>query len=449
MPVTGFRAVWEKYGQKITLAALAGVLTFVTGLYELAYKAYDARRDRDTITYLSSLAVRDMERGEYDEAEKYVAAAEQIDLKSFTLITTRATLNALKLVDQRWKSDRAVPEDTVFQLEDLGLSEDEANFCMAMSAVTNHNAFYKEAGDYFDAVQHDERLVLLKRLRAISHVDMPQISTTKDDEKKKKIDELLGKLTVLDTEISEAARAHPLEFWKSPLKRQFANPMHTDVMACKNTLQNLQATLAPAAAASDAAVIKLEQLKRTLPVNSPLATVADDQLQRTYVQQQEAKNASASQSDLDSTRLKAIALKNGGNYDEARKMLQGIIARYESEKRKPDQTLYYTHFSLGLMEEYHYSDLKAAEHDYTEAEEIADGLKLNDPNIANSLGYFYYRQARSEQDPARRRALIDNARTQLKRIDSKFGKTLFTLQKLDQLDNTAKVTTEPTPRAAS
>lgn len=454
MSVAALRAVWKKYGEKITLAALAGILTFVSGLYELAFKAYDARRNRETISYLSTLAVRDMERGDYEEAEKYVGAAEQIDVKSFTLITTRATLNALKLVDQRWKTDKAVPEDTVFQLEELGFSDNEANFCMAMSAITNHNTFYQEAQHSFDAVDDgDERLRLLKQLRTISHIEVPQISAAKDEDKPAAITGLLGKLDKLDAEIQAAAKSHPLEFWKHPLEAQFARPMHTDVLACRRTLENLRAALvpAPAAGTSETAVVKLERLKKQLPVNSPLAAVADDQLQRAYVQQQDAKGETAAgTSDLESERVRAVALRKQGNYDGSRKVYQDVIARYQSEKRKPDQTLYYSLFSLAFMEQYHYSDTKAAERFYAQAEQVADALELKDPNVADTLGYFYYQEAREEQDPARRRALIDAARSHLQRalaIDPQFRKSLLTLQGVDQLDNATKVKTATKPAA--
>lgn len=454
MSVAGLRAAWEKYGQKITLAALAGILTFVTGLYELANKAYDARRNRDTISYLSTLAVRDMERGEYDEADKYVASAEQIDVKSFTLITTRAALNTLKLVDHRWKTDKAVPEDTVFQLEDLGLTENEANFCMAMSAVTNSNTFYDDAKKYFGAVDgRDERLRLLKELRTISHIELPQISAATDDDQKTKVAGLVQRLKELDDQIRVAEAPRPLEFWKHPLKKQFANPMHTDVEACLQTLQSMQAALAPttAAATPETVLTKIERIKKQLPLNSPLAAVAEDQLQRAYVQQQEAQSKTASStSDLEPARLNAVALKQQGKYDEARKALQAIVDRYAAEKRQPDQTLYYSLFSLGLMDEYHYRDSKAAERNYAQAEQVADALNLKDANMANTLGYFYYRQARAEQDPTKRHTLIDNARAHLKRaldIDPSSSKGRFTLQGVEQLDNATKVATAPKPAA--
>ena len=454
MSLAGLRAAWKKYGEKITLAALAGVLTFVTGLYELAFKAYDARRNRETISYLSTLAVRDMERGDYEEAERYVNAAEQIDVKSFPLITTRAMLNTLKLVDQRWKTDKAVPDDTVFQLEELGLSDNEANFCMAMSAITNHNTFYEEAKHFFDAVDDsDERLRLLKELRTISHIEMPQISAAKDDDKSATIAQLLNRLDKLDAEIRAAAKSYPLEFWKHPLEKQFARPMHTDVLACRRTLENLQATLAPAptAATSETAVAKLEQLKKQLPANSPLAAVAEDQLQRAYLQQQEAQSETAGGTgDLEPERIHAVALRKQGNYDASRKVYQDVVARYQSEKRKPDQTLYYSLFSLAFMEQYHYSNAKEAEHYYAQAEQAADALELKDPNVANTLGYFYYQEAREEQDPAKRRALIDAARGHLQRalaIDPNFRKSLLTLQGVDQLDNATKVKTATKPAA--
>jgi hypothetical protein len=102
------------------------------------------------------------------------------------------------------------------------------------------------------------------------------------------------------------------------------------------------------------------------------------------------------------------------------------------------------------MEQYHYSNAKEAEHYYAQAEQAADALELKDPNVANTLGYFYYQEAREEQDPAKRRALIDAARGHLQRalaIDPNFRKSLLTLQGVDQLDNATKVKTATKPAA--
>jgi tetratricopeptide (TPR) repeat protein len=450
----GIRVLWNSIGKKISWAVLAGALTFVSGAYELAYKAFDAQRNRKTIDYLSGLAMRDMERGEYDEAEKCVQAAEQIDVKSFTLITTRAALNTLKLVDQRWKTDKAVPDDIVFQLEELGLSDDEANFCMAMSATTNHNNFYDQANAYFDNVGSDVRLMLLARLRRVTHVQMPQLTAASDDLKKKSIGPLTNTLSVLDRDIVAAAEPHPIRRWITTLTKQFEGPMRSDIASCKKTLQNLQAALAPAPTeAATATVVKnLEQIKRQLPVSSPLAAVADDQLQRAYLQQQEINTDTTSgQSDVEQARVHAISLKRSGNYDGARKALQDLIARYGSEKRAPDATLYQTYFGLAQMEEYHYNDLPHAEGDYRKAEEIVTKLGIKDPMVANTLGYFYYRQARGEQDPSRRTELIANAQTHLKlalTIDDHYSKSLNTLDGLTRLQTAMKVTAD-TKRPAS
>jgi tetratricopeptide (TPR) repeat protein len=440
----GIRVLWDSIGKKVSWAVLAGTLTFVSGAYELAYKALDAQRNRKTIEYLSALAMRDIERGEYAEAEKYVKAAEAIDVKSFTLITTRATLNTMQLVDQRWKTEKAVPDDMVFQLEELGLTDDEANFCMAMSAITNHNTFYDQAKEYLKSVNGEQRLILLAQLRGITHVDIPQITASSDDEKKKKIGDLLGRLASLDGAIKVAEESHPLRFWKKALKKQFGNPMRSDIAACLRTLQNLQATLAPAqtVAATENAVNRLEQFKRQLPVNSPLTAVADDQLQRVYVQQQEVKTETVSgESAVERLRVRAVALKQNGNYDPARKSLQDVIDTYESAKKKADATLYRTYFSLALMEEYHYNDLVRAEQHYQKAEDIATELALKDPSIFNTLGYFYYRQARGEQDPTRRHELIENASKHLNlalKIDPGYAKSLNTLDGLKRLESATR-----------
>jgi tetratricopeptide (TPR) repeat protein len=428
--------------RKVSLTLLAAVVAFTSGLYELGHKAIDNVENRSTVSHLNTLALRAMERGEYQEASGYLQTASSIMPSSFETIERSSALKTLQLAEAKYKAGEALPYDIVEQLEEVGLSTDEANFCIAVCTYSRGGTaeIRRTACAYLDNVSdNDPRLAILKRARRAGQVLLPRISEETDAKPRLA---LVNEVSGLLADVKKRLHGHVVVesgFFRSKKdETTFVRGMNRECEIMSSLIESEKLKLAHSlgnslsAADEQKVVTNLKNAQALIPANSPLAASIGDQLVH-YSSQAEEEKPGAATDKLDQLRLEAIAERRRGDWTSARKKLGDIIT---AAGNTDSPALYKTYFSLGLIAEYQEHRLDAADDYYGKAEAMRSRLKAADPSLPNTYGYFWYKRARDTHDTELRQQYADKAREQFKKalaIDPGYSKSINSLDGLQRL----------------
>jgi Tfp pilus assembly protein PilF len=437
--------------RKVSLTLLAAVVAFTSGLYELGHKAIDNVQNRSTVAHLNTLALRAMERGEYQEASEYLRTATSIMPSSFETIERTSALKTLQLAEAKYKTSEPLPYDIVEQLEEVGLSTDEANFCIAVCTYSRGGTpeIRRSASIYLDNVtDNDPRLAILKRARLAGQVLLPQISEETAAAPRLAI---VQRVSILLADVGKRLSGHDAAesgFFRSRKEETtFVRGMKREVDIMSSLIASERLKLSHSlgnslSAAQEQTVVKnLQKAQASIPANSPLAASIDDQLVH-YASQAdaEAPSGAASVDKIDQLRRQAIADRRRGDWSSAKKKLDDIIA---ASAGADSATLYKTYFGLALIAEYQEHRLDAADDYYGKAEAVRSRMKIGDPSVPNTYGYFWYKRARDTHDADLRTQYANKAREQFKKalaIDPGYSKSINSLDGLQRLlasDNAA------------
>ncbi len=445
------RGTWRK----VTFALVTGVITFASGAWELGHKALDNFQNRNTVVVLNDLALRALERGEYAAADSFLSTAITITPSSVEAIERRAALKTLQLAEAQYKAGDAVPDDIVEQLEEVGFSRDEANFCIAVCTYSKGGTpeVRRTAEVYLNAITDaDPRLALLKRSRLAGQIFLPQIGDrTPIEERTTIVNKVKQLLAELDERLPKVngtgGKAIQAGFFSTNRKNEdkaFLEGIRREVNTIRSLVEGETLKIArmknPNAALTSAdeqqLVAGLQRAQESVPVNSPLAVSIGDQITK-YSSQAAADalpmSAPAADGSLESLRSAAVKAKQAGKWDEARNTLNDVVVK---AKNADSETLYKTYFNLALIAEYHDHNLDKAEEYFTKAEEIRSHLKIADPSLPNTFGYFWYKRARDTHDADSRKQYAAKARVQLQKalaIDPDYSKSINTLDGLQRL----------------
>jgi hypothetical protein len=443
-----FHGTWRK----VSLTLLAAVVAFTSGLYELGHKAIDNVENRNTVTHLNTLALRAMERGEYPEADGYLTSALTITPSSFETIERRSALKTLELAEAKYKAGDPLPYDIIEQLEEVGLSTDEANFCIAVCTYSRGRTpeIRRTASMYLKAVTDtDRRLAILKRARLAGQVLLPQINEQSEAALNKTIVAQVGDLLQDLTHRLGDADATESGFFRSKNDAStFVRGMRREVDVMSSLIAFQKSKFAPSpgktlsAADEKKLVTNLQNAQASVAANSPLAASIDDQLNH-YGSQADADAPAASTDKLEELRRQAVIDKRKGDWSSARKKLDDVIT---ASAGASSATLYKTYFSLALIAEYQEHRLDTANKYYEMAEAMGDKLNITEASLPNTFGYFWYKQARDTRDPDLRTQFAANARAQFKKalaIDPGYSKSINSLDGLQRLLASDKATNPP------
>ncbi len=448
------RGTWRK----VTFALVTGILTFASGAWELGNKALDNFQNRSTVVVLNDLALRALERGEYAAAEGFLSTAITITPSSVRPIETRAALKTLQLVAAQYKAGDAVPDDIVEQLEEVGLSRDEANFCIAVCTYSKGGTpeVRKRAEGYLSAITDAEpRLALLKRSRLAGQVLLPQIGeqtplydrSTIVNRVKQLLAELDERLPKINGTSGETIQAGFFSTNRKNEDKAFIDGIRREVFTIRTLVEGESLKIAciknpnavPANGQEQQLLVKLQEARESVPVKSPLAESIGEQIVNySNPNPQTAADAlpatsTAAENSLESLRSIAVKAKQAGKWAEARKTLGDVVTK---AKGADSETLYKTYFNLALIAEYHENNLDQAEEYFTKAEEIRSRLKIADPSLPNTFGYFWYKRARDTHDAGARKVYAEKSRIQLQKalaINPGYSKSINTLDGLQRL----------------
>lgn len=410
-------ATWKRVTIGIPIAV--AFIGLIGTAYELSLKFIESHNNRETIRYYTSLAKSFAENEADTSAQSYLARATEIDPNNADVVATTAFVDILTLLRRRGVDELL---QGTYDLSALRLNPEEIYYHIGKTAVEEGKLDVAE--DYLGRIKRARtRLSVLARSKLIGEV-YPRTLNLKETH--------VG-LADATKELSRFAEdVH--EFDEDPdLARSFRNHMYSFGYAVmfrlpENELASLQSifskldppdeeflgalggqleALKQDSAASIESEDKILQSllaaqEKSRQDSSFFASQVDDAIAQ-YTVQLELKasepQATDDLTDLEAERSKGMQKRRSSEYREADTILLDIIQRYKQQNLPADNTLYKTYFDLARLYEYDLHRIKPAIEFYGEAEKLAVDLKLNDPTVFNTLGYFYYKLGRDLSEP--------------------------------------------------
>ncbi len=447
-------SIWKRIS--ITVSIVVAIIGLMGTAYELGLIFLENQSNRRTIEFYTSLAKSLVENGDYGKAQNFLNRAEEIDANNAEVVVTKAFVDMMELIRRSLIDNRATLSDGTYYLSQLNLEPTEIQYHLGIVAA--QEGILDIAEDFLKSIPPGpDRFSLLARSKLIGDVYLQSLFEV-DNELNRPADQILNDAQVTltgfikdvqnfedDPELGRNFRDQVYAFgfaliFRLPrenlpeLEEAFRDidPPNEEFLATLRHQLELSEIANEVPAENEEKILKnLYAAKEKSGKFSPVTEQINDVIMRYSAQMQlEESEPAADLNSLQSILKQGIQKRKSHEFEEANRIYLSILDDYEVNNRQADETLYKTYFNLALLNEYNLYKINEAIRYYSQAEELANLLELNDPSIHNTVGFLYYKLGRDAHNPDEKTKYLNIAEEKLKSalaIDPYYAKSINTL----------------------